>query len=612
MSKFLSLLSRLKDYKYTLTMSVICNILMTIFTVISIPMMIPFFQILFDREAPALIQGTDLSTVDEVKNYFTNLLLTYDKETALIYVCLGIGLSVFFKNLFRYLAKYFVIPIRMGVAADIRGSLYQKYLTLPVDFYSDEKKGGMITRLISDVNVVEMSILQFIQAIIKDPLLIVGSIAFMLFIHPGLTAFVFVLMIVSGYSISLISRRLKQRSAEVQESIGEITSITDESISGMSVIRAYTVESVWLNKFMGLNNQYKDLMINLLRRQDLASPMSEFLGVSIVVVVLYYGSHLVFQSEISPEVFFAFIFAFYNVIEPSKSLSGTYSNVQKGLAALDRIDGIMDQPEEADAKSTVESGNPSTKSTRLNFDHTLEFINVDFRYRGGSDDAISDFNLKIHKGEKIALVGASGSGKSTITKLLLKFYLPTSGQILIDGTDITTLGNADLRSLIGWVTQDAFLYHGTIGDNIRFGREGYTQSDLDAAAQAAYANTFISNEAMGFETSVGERGTKFSGGEKQRLSIARALLANPPILVLDEPTSALDPQAETRVTGALKVAMENRTSIIIAHRMSTIKDADRIVVMDSGRIVGVGSHSDLLNSNPIYKNYIELQNRDND
>jgi len=586
MSKFLSLLSRLKDYKYTLTMSVICNILMTIFTVISIPMMIPFFQILFDREAPALIQGTDLSTVDEVKNYFTNLLLTYDKETALIYVCLGIGLSVFFKNLFRYLAKYFVIPIRMGVAADIRGSLYQKYLTLPVDFYSDEKKGGMITRLISDVNVVEMSILQFIQAIIKDPLLIVGSIAFMLFIHPGLTAFVFVLMIVSGYSISLISRRLKQRSAEVQESIGEITSITDESISGMSVIRAYTVESVWLNKFMGLNNQYKDLMINLLRRQDLASPMSEFLGVSIVVVVLYYGSHLVFQSEISPEVFFAFIFAFYNVIEPSKSLSGTYSNVQKGLAALDRIDGIMDQPEEADAKSTVESGNPSTKSTRLNFDHTLEFINVDFRYRGGSDDAISDFNLKIHKGEKIAF--------------------------LIDGTDITTLGNADLRSLIGWVTQDAFLYHGTIGDNIRFGREGYTQSDLDAAAQAAYANTFISNEAMGFETSVGERGTKFSGGEKQRLSIARALLANPPILVLDEPTSALDPQAETRVTGALKVAMENRTSIIIAHRMSTIKDADRIVVMDSGRIVGVGSHSDLLNSNPIYKNYIELQNRDND
>jgi len=518
-------------------------------------------------------------------------------------------LSIFLKNLFRYLAKFFVIPIRMGVAADIRGSLYEKYLSLPVDFYSDEKKGGMITRLISDVNVVEISILQFIQAIIKDPLLIVGSIAFMLFIHPGLTAFVFVLMIVSGYSISLISRRLKKRSREVQESIGEITAITDESISGMSVIRAYTVESVWYQRFMALNNRYKDLMIRLLRRQDLASPVSEFLGVSVVVIVLYYGSHLVFRSQISPEVFFAFIFAFYNVIEPSKSLSGTYFNVQKGLAALERIDGIMEQPQE----SSIMASHPKVLSNeRLQFNGKLEFNGVGFRYRGGSEDAISNFNLKIKKGEKIALVGASGSGKSTITKLLLKFYLPTSGQILIDGTDITSLGNADLRSLIGWVTQDAFLYHGSIAENIRFGREGYSDTDLKSAAEAAYANTFISSEAEGFDASVGERGTKFSGGEKQRLSIARALLANPPILVLDEPTSALDPQAETRVTGALKLAMENRTSIIIAHRMSTIKDADRIVVMDKGKIVGVGSHSDLLATNAIYKNYIELQNRGND
>jgi len=582
---------------------------MTFFTVISIPMIIPFFQILFDREAPTLIEGADLSIIDEFKNYFINLLITYDKETALIYVCLGIGLSIFLKNLFRYLAKFFVIPIRMGVAADIRGSLYEKYLSLPVDFYSDEKKGGMITRLISDVNVVEISILQFIQAIIKDPLLIVGSIAFMLFIHPGLTAFVFVLMIVSGYSISLISRRLKKRSREVQESIGEITAITDESISGMSVIRAYTVESVWYQRFMALNNRYKDLMIRLLRRQDLASPVSEFLGVSVVVIVLYYGSHLVFRSQISPEVFFAFIFAFYNVIEPSKSLSGTYFNVQKGLAALERIDGIMEQPQE----SSIMASHPKVLSNeRLDFNRKLEFNDIGFRYRGGSEDAISNFNLKIKKGEKIALVGASGSGKSTITKLLLKFYLPTSGQILIDGTDITSLGNADLRSLIGWVTQDAFLYHGSIAENIRFGREGYSDTDLKSAAEAAYANTFISNEAEGFDASVGERGTKFSGGEKQRLSIARALLANPPILVLDEPTSALDPQAETRVTGALKLAMENRTSIIIAHRMSTIKDADRIVVMDKGKIVGVGSHSDLLATNAIYKNYIELQNRGND
>ncbi len=610
MSKFLSLLSRLKDYKYSLTLSIISNILMTIFTVISIPMMIPFFQILFDRESPELIQGSDLSTIDEIKNYFVNLMLTYDKETALIYVCLGIGLSIFLKNAFRYLAKYFIIPIRMGVAADIRASLYQKYLSLPVDYYSDEKKGGMITRLISDVNVIEMSILQFIQAIIKDPLLIIGSIAFMLFIHPGLTAFVFILMIISGYSISLISRRLKKRSTEVQESIGEITSVTDESITGMAVIRAYTVESVWLKKFTDINNRYKTLMINLLRRQDLASPMSEFLGVSVVVVVLYYGSHLVFESQISPEVFFAFIFAFYNVIEPSKSLSGTYFNVQKGLAALDRIDAIMEQPEESDARPSIDQSRGQIDP--LEFNDSLEFQDVTFRYRGGSDDAISGFNLKIDKGEKIALVGASGSGKSTITKLLLKFYLPTSGKILIDGVDISTIGNADLRGLIGWVTQDAFLYHGTISDNIRFGREGYHQSDLQDAAEAAYANTFISSEALGFESSVGERGTKFSGGEKQRLSIARALLANPPLLVLDEPTSALDPQAETRVTGALKLAMQNRTSIIIAHRMSTIKDADRIVVMENGQIVGVGNHSDLLSSNSIYRNYIELQNRDND
>jgi subfamily B ATP-binding cassette protein MsbA len=566
-------------------------------------MVIPFFQVLFDRGAAQLITGENLSIVDQAKNYAITIIQNYDKETAVIIICVAIATSIFFKNLFAYLSKYFILPVRMGIAADFRDDLYKKYLKLPIDYYSDERKGGLITKLISDVDVVQHSILQFLQSIVKDPLLIIGSVGFMLYVDVNLTIYVFGLMIVSGYLISLISRKLKHKSKEVQEALGDITSITDESISGMSVIRAYTVESVWMDRFKQKNNHYRDSIIKLMRRKDLASPMSEFLGVSVVVVVLYFGSRSVFQSQMTPEVFFAFIFAFYNVIAPSKSLSNTFFNIQKGLAALERIEVTTSEPEEEDATQ-------SNNDEQITFDKTLDFSNVSFTYLGATEPAIKDFNLTIRKGEKIALVGASGSGKSTVTKLLLKFYLPTSGTISIDGKDARNISNAQLRGLIGWVTQDAFLFHGTVADNILFGRTEYNETDLVNATKSAYAHDFIDGEAQGYQTSVGERGTKFSGGEKQRLSIARALLANPPILVLDEPTSALDPQAETHVTSALKTAMQDRTSIIIAHRMSTIKDADRIVVMDEGQIVGIGSHEDLLANNQIYSHYIELQNSD--
>ncbi len=601
MSQFFGLLGRLKDYKVYVYLNIFCNIMMTVFTIVSIPMIIPFFQVLFDRGSAQLITGDNLSIVDQAKNYAVSIIQNYDKETAVIIICVGLAASIFFKNLFAYLSKYFILPVRMGIAADFRDDLYKKYLKLPIDYYSDERKGGLITKLISDVDVVQHSILQFLQAIVKDPLLIIGSVGFMLYVDVSLTIYVFLLMIVSGYLISLISRKLKDKSKEVQEALSDITSITDETISGMSVIRAYTVESVWMNRFKQKNNHYRDTIIKLMRRKDLASPMSEFLGVSVVVVVLYFGSRSVFQSQMTPEVFFAFIFAFYNVIAPSKSLSNTFFNIQKGLAALERIEATTNEPEEEDVNRTNEVES-------LTFNKSIDFSNVSFTYQGANEPAINDFNLSIRKGEKIALVGASGSGKSTITKLLLKFYLPTSGAISIDGIDARDIPNAQLRGLIGWVTQDAFLFHGTVVDNILFGRDQYNDRDIVTATKSAYAHDFIDGEAQGYETSVGERGTKFSGGEKQRLSIARALLANPPILVLDEPTSALDPQAETHVTSALKTAMQDRTSIIIAHRMSTIKDADRIVVIDEGQIVGIGSHEDLLANNQIYSHYIELQN----
>ncbi len=599
MSTFLSLISRLKDYSRYVYASIICYVLMAVFTVASIPMIIPFFQILFEREAPKRVESGNV--IDQAKNIFIDILQTYDKETALIFVCIGIAGAIFLKNLFRYMARYYITPVRNGIVRDIRSGLFDKYMSLPTDYFTDEKKGTLITKMTADVMEVEMSILQFVQAIFKDPLLIIGSIGFMLYIHPGLTVFVFILMIVSGLVISTISRKLKHQSKDVQESLGHITSIVDESITGMPVIKAYNVESVWKEKFEHYNNKYRGMMTALLRRKDLSSPMSEVLGVGVVIIVLYYGSHLVFKSQISPEVFFAFIFAFYNVIEPSKSLSNTYFNVQKGMAAAERIEQIM---EEADEQDSTSSG-----SVTFDFSKEIRFEQMSFKYPNSDDYALRDIDLTIQKGEKIALVGASGSGKSTFTKLLLKFYHPTAGSIHIDNQSIVDIPNQEVRKQIGWVTQDAFLYNASVGDNIRFGRDQFDQEEVKAAAAKAFADQFIQGNPDGYQANVGERGNKFSGGEKQRISISRALLSNPPIILLDEPTSALDPEAERRVTEALRTAMEGRTSIVIAHRMSTIMYADRIIVLDQGRIVGIGNHEELLESSEIYAHYISLQTK---
>lgn len=599
MSTFLSLLSRLKDYSSYVYASIVCYVLMAVFTVASIPMIIPFFQILFDREAPQKVKSSNL--IDQAKNVFVDLIQTYDRETALIYVCLAIAIAIFLKNLFRYLARYYITPVRNGIVKDIRSGLFDKFMSLPVDYFTDEKKGGLITKMTADVMEVEMSILQFVQAIFKDPLLIFGSIGFMLYIHSGLTVFVFILMIISGLMISTISRKLKSQSKDVQESLGHITSIVDESITGMPVIKAYNVQAIWKERFEHYNNKYRRMMTSLLRRRDLSSPMSETLGVGVVIIVLYYGSHLVFKSEISPEVFFAFIFAFYNVIEPSKSLSNTYFNIQKGMAAAERIEHIMAELDEQDSEADVLGA--------FEFKTQITFEGMSFKYPGSDDYALEDINLTINKGEKVALVGASGSGKSTFTKLLLKFYYPTAGNILIDSKSIADIPNKNLRQQIGWVTQDAFLYNASVGENIKFGREDFKQSDIKAAAVKAFADQFIQATAEGYDANVGERGNKFSGGEKQRISISRALLSNPPIILLDEPTSALDPEAERRVTEALRTAMEGRTSIVIAHRMSTIMYADRIIVLDQGRIVGVGNHEELLESSEIYAHYISLQTK---
>lgn len=601
MSRFLRLIARLKDYKAYVYLSILCNILMVVFTVVSIPLIIPFFQILFEREPPAKVAPADASILDQGKNIFIDLLNTYDKETALIYVCLGIAICFFLKNLFRYLARYFLTPIRNGIVRDLRKELFSKYLSLPVDYFSEERKGSLITKLTADVMEVEMSILQFIQAIFKDPLLIIGSIGFMLYVHPGLTVFVFFLMIFSGILISTISRRLKQQSKAVQESLSDLTSTADEAITGMSVIKAFNVQDIWKANFGAFNERYRSIMNRLLWRRDLSSPLAEFFGVGVVIIVLYYGSHLVFNDAITPEVFFAFIFAFYNVIEPSKSLSNTYYNVQKGMAAVDRIDDVLLLPNEDDDKDY-----PIKRLDQ--FKESIEFRDVYFKYPGEEKMTIASMNLVIKKGEKIALVGASGSGKSTVLKLLLKFHLPSKGQILLDGNDIEDISNFTLRGLIGWVTQEAFLYNASVKENIIFGREEITPKSVAEAVEMAQASTFISTSPGGLEASVGERGNKFSGGEKQRLSIARSLAGNPSILLLDEPTSALDPKAEHNVTRALQEAMKGRTSIIIAHRMSTIINADRIIVMDEGKIVGVGSHAELLKTNRIYQQYVTLQN----
>ncbi len=599
MEGFWRLLSRIKDYKKSFFLSILSNILLSVFTVISIPLLIPFFQILFGRVLPQVTKPVNTDINEWIKYYMSLLINTHGKETALLLVCLLLIVVFFLKNLFRYSALYFITPMRYGIIYDLRKQLYQKFLDLPISFYSNERKGALMSSLTLDVQEVEWSVLNVVEAIFKSPIIMLGSIFFMIYISPALTLFVLVLVVIAGFIIGKVVTSLKESSHNVQDSIANLTVHVEETLGGMRIIKGFNAEKYQNKKFETENKSFRDLLIRVVNKRDLASPVSEFLGVSLVTILMWYGSNLVFKNALAPETFFAFVFAFYQVVEPAKSFSSAWFNIQKGLAAIDRIERILNTPNEIFSKPDA--------IRKTSFDSEIRFENVSFKYKDNDVNALSNITINIKKGQVIALVGSSGAGKSTFVDLLPRFYDVDSGSISIDGVDIRDIDLDDLRQLFGIVSQDSILFHDTIANNISFGDEKYSAEQIRQAAIVANAHDFISALPNGYETSIGDRGLKLSGGQRQRLTIARAVLRNPPILILDEATSALDSESEKLVQEALQKVMEARTSVVVAHRLSTIRNADLILVLENGNIIQAGTHHDLLTHDGSYRKFVDMQ-----
>ncbi len=586
------------NYKRSIALNVLCNLLMALFMVFSIPTLIPFLNILFNRSELVVEKPTSFDPGGLLKYHLSQSILHYGKDKVLIFTCLLIIFVFFFKNLFRYLALYFITPVRNGIVRDIRQKLFEKMLDLPLSYFSEQRKGDLLSRITSDAQEIEWSILNVIETIVREPVVMFGSLAIMVYVSPSLTLFVFGLILFIALIIGTISKTLRKNSGLAQERLGNVIAVVEEALGGLRIIKGFNAEDYQKNRFALENNEYRDLVTKILRRKDLASPMSEFLGVSVVAVLLWYGSRQVFAGTMQPETFFAFIFAFYNVIDPAKNFSSAIYTMQKGLAAADRIESIL---------ATVSSIQEKTNALDFpSFEKNIHYKNVTFAYNEDRT-VLKNINLTIEKGKIIALVGSSGSGKSTIADLLTRFYDVENGSILIDDIDVKDLKIKDLRDKIGIVSQEAILFNDSIFNNIVFGMKNVSAEQVEAAAKVANAHEFIIATEQGYHSNIGDRGMKLSGGQRQRLTIARAILKNPPILILDEATSALDSESEKLVQDALHHLLKNRTAMVIAHRLSTIQHADEIIVMREGEIIERGTHEFLLQKNGEYAKLVALQ-----
>jgi len=590
--------------------NIIFNILSVVFGVFSLVMILPFLQLLIESDdtkyKQILAHGKDFHglSIDSVSGYFnyelSALIVHNGKTYALIAICV-IGAAIFFfKNLFRYLAMYFLAPIRNGVVADLRNAIYKKSLQLPLSYYSNERKGDIISRITTDVQEIEWSVMSSLEMIFRDPINIIILLATIVYVSPQLTLFVIVLLPISAGLISLIGKSLKRSSGKAKEELGSLFSIMEETLGGLRIVKGFNAEKKMEQKFGEVNAQYTKQMIHTYRKVDLASPVSEFLGAVIMMTVMYFGGQMVFGLHLDGKQFIFYVLTFSQIITPAKTLTGAYSNVQKGLASMDRINMILN------AENTIVEKNPPLPLTT--FEKEIEYRDVSFSYKkGDSGYVLNHINLKIQKGKTIALVGQSGSGKTTLADMLPRFYDTDAGAILIDGVNIKDARVADVRSLMGIVTQESILFNDTVFSNIAFGTPNATLEAVMEAAKIANAHDFITQMPEGYHTNIGDRGGKLSGGQRQRLSIARAVLKNPPILILDEATSALDTESERLVQDALNKLMMNRTSVVIAHRLSTIQHADEIIVMQKGEIAERGKHSELLEKEGVYKKLYELQ-----
>ena len=603
MQEIKKLWTYLKPYFGLVQLNILSNVLMAFFTVVSIPAIIPFLRVLFNLQEKVAVKpelSFSTSSILDYLNYsFSQIIDRYGSSQALIYACLGIILIFLLKNLFRYLSLFFLAPVRNGVVFDLRRSLFSKLISLPLGFFTDERKGDMLTRMSSDISEVEFSIMSMLESFFREPIIIAGSILFMFYVSPSLTLFVFALILFTGFIIGGISRALKKKSLQAQNLLGTLMSIVEESLGGLRIIKAFNAEKFQEDRFNRENNQYRRLMNRILWRRDLASPLSEFLGIVVVAVLMWYGSRQVFNQTIGPETFIAFLFAFFNVINPAKAFSTAYYNLQKGRAALQRIEYIL-QTE----NTIVENTHPRNINR---FNTSVRYDQVYFRYHDQQPWVLDDISFTLNKGKTIALVGSSGSGKSTLADLLPRFYDINAGEIYLDDIPLKEYSIRDLRSLLGIVSQEAILFHDTIYNNIVFGKEGVTPEQVEQAARMANAHEFIMETEHGYQTVIGDRGTKLSGGQRQRITIARAFLSDPQILIFDEATSALDAESERLVQAAMETLLEDRTAIIIAHRLSTIQHVDEILVIKNGKIIERGNHQALSTQQGEYVKFMQLQ-----
>jgi len=607
MKRFSRILFYLRSQKRNIALYVLFILLSIIFSTVSFAIVPQFLQLIFHIDKPVTVEPAwefSAGSFLEHMKYYLSYLIDKDKGGGPVFalgvICGLVMVSIFLKNLFVYLSYRTLSPMRNYVMTRLRADLYAKILELPIGYFTEQKKGDLISRMSNDANEVEWSVMSTLEAIITQPLTIIITLFMLVFISPWLSLFLLVLLPVMGFIIGRVSRSLKKQSTESQHQLGVLMSILDETLSGLRIIKAFNAEKLIGSKFYSTNTALNNLRNKMNFRRDLASPMSEFLGVVMVCIILWFGGQLVLNNHaggLDAAGFITYMLLFYQIINPAKALSTAFYNAQKGSAAIERIEEIIKVPLTVNDK-------PGAQTLQA-FNKSIEFKNVTFAY----DDKVilKNINLTIKKGQTIALVGSSGAGKSTLADLVPRFHDVTEGELLVDGVNIKDYTLHSIREQMGVVTQEPILFNDTIANNIALGQSDISADKIKEAARIANALNFIEQKEEKFDSNIGDRGSKLSGGERQRLTIARAVLKNPPILILDEATSSLDTESERLVQDAINNMMQNRTSIVIAHRLSTIRHADEIIVLQKGEIAERGTHDRLLAHGGIYKKLVDMQ-----
>ncbi len=616
MGHFITILKYTKPYKKYALGHILANVFYALFSTLSFIALKPMLDVIFAKSVDGsgkeilteIIKKPEYSGIKNLKDYGEDFLIYYmnaftggNKENALIFVITLIISMFILKNLAGYLANYFMVFLRNGVIRDIRNQVYKKTVELPLSFFSEQRKGDIIARVTGDVNDLQYSFLPVLELIIREPLTIIFTIIAMLAISPQLTLFVFIFIPIMSFIISRIGKSLKRKSGRVQKEQGLFLSTLEETLTGLRIIKGFNAEGIFNKRFKESTERFYNFSNKLLNRQNLASPASEILGIFMISGILWYGGRLILtgdpSSSLDGSTFLVYLGLSYNILTPAKAITRGIYNVKKGAAAADRIQEIIDAPNPIKDKPNAKDKN--------GFENQIEFKNIAFKYQ--DEYVLKNFSLTITKGKTVALVGQSGSGKSTIANLITRFYHVNKGEILIDGININNITTSSLRKQLGIVTQDAILFNASIANNIKLGKPNATDSEIIEALKIANAWEFVKALPEGINTNIGDAGGKLSGGQKQRLSIARAVLKSPPIMVLDEATSALDTESERIVQVALENMMKNRTSIVIAHRLSTIQNADIIVVLNKGEIVEQGKHEALIKKAGVYKKLVDMQ-----